>query len=201
METKVKYLVDTNVWLERLLDQEKSIIASKFFDIIQTDSIFVSDFSIHSIGVILSRLKKYDIFEKIINDLFINGRIELLSLVSSELLDVIENIQKFKLDFDDAYQFTVAQKYDLTIVTFDKDFNAKGIKKQAPEEIVGNRLLQATRCYKRHLAGITYIVSGANEFHYPTKQQFHRKSCKASTIFEPAIHQTFLSCETTTPAT
>lgn len=139
METKVKYLVDTNVWLERLLDQEKSIIASKFFDIIQTDSIFVSDFSIHSIGVILSRLKKYDIFEKIINDLFINGRIELLSLVSSELLDVIENIQKFKLDFDDAYQFTVAQKYDLTIVTFDKDFNAKGIKKQAPEEIVGNR--------------------------------------------------------------
>jgi uncharacterized protein len=139
LETKVKYLVDTNVWLERLLDQEKSIIASKFFDTIQTDSIFVSDFSIHSIGVILSRLKKYDIFEKIINDLFINGRIELLSLDSSELLDVVENIQKFKLDFDDAYQFTVAQKYDLTIVTFDKDFNAKGIKKQAPEEIVGNR--------------------------------------------------------------
>jgi len=139
LETKVRYLVDTNVWLERLLDQEKSIIASKFFDIIQTDSIFVSDFSIHSIGVILSRLKKYDIFEKIINDLFINGRIELLSLDSSELLEVIDNIHKFKLDFDDAYQCTVAQKYDLTIVTFDKDFNAKGIKKQAPDEIVGDR--------------------------------------------------------------
>jgi predicted nucleic acid-binding protein len=121
------------------LDQEKSIIASKFFDIIPTDSIFVSDFSIHSIGVILSRLKKYDIFKKIISDLFLNGQIELLSLNSSELLDVIENIQKFKLDFDDAYQYTVAQKYELTIVTFDKDFNAKGIKKQAPDEIVGNR--------------------------------------------------------------
>jgi uncharacterized protein len=139
LETKVKYLVDTNVWLERLLDQEKSIIASKFFDIIPTDSIFVSDFSIHSIGVILSRLKKYDIFKKIISDLFLNGQIELLSLNSSELLDVIENIQKFKLDFDDAYQYTLAQKYELTIVTFDKDFNAKGIKKQAPDEIVGNR--------------------------------------------------------------
>ena len=75
METKIRYLVDTNVWLERLLDQEKSIIASKFF----------------------------------------------------------------KLDFDDSYQFSVAQKYDLTIVSFDKDFNAKGIKKQTPDEIVGNK--------------------------------------------------------------
>jgi len=139
LETKIRYLVDTNVWLERLLDQEKSIIASKFFDIIPTDSLFVSDFSIHSIGVILSRLKKYDIFKKFINDLFINGQIELLSLGSYDLIDVIGNIQMYKLDFDDSYQFSVAQKYDLTIVSFDKDFNAKGIKKQTPDEIVGNK--------------------------------------------------------------
>jgi len=139
LETEIRYLVDTNVWLERLLDQEKSVIASKFFDLIPTDSLFVSDFSIHSIGVILSRLKKFDIFETFINDLFISGQIELLSLDSYDLLDVIGNIQKYKLDFDDSYQFSVAQKYDLTIVTFDKDFNAKGIKKQTPDEIVGNK--------------------------------------------------------------
>jgi uncharacterized protein len=137
LETKVRYLVDTNVWLERLLDQEKSLVASKFLDLIPTDSLFVSDFSIHSIGVILSGLKKYDIFEKFINDLFINGQIELLSLDSSDLLDVINNIQKYKLDFDHSYQFSVAQKYDLTIVTFDKDFNIKGIKKKTPDDIVG----------------------------------------------------------------
>ena len=79
---------------------------------------------------------KYDIFEKFINDLFINGQIELLSLDSSDLLDVIENIQKYRLDFDDSYQYSVAQKYDLTIITFDKDFNAKGIKKKNPGDIV-----------------------------------------------------------------
>ena len=70
METKVRYLVDTNVWLERLLDQE------------------------------------------------------------------ISNIQKYKLDFDDSYQFSIAQKYELTIVTFDKDFDVKGIKKNTPDEII-----------------------------------------------------------------
>ncbi|NJK95774.1 MAG: type II toxin-antitoxin system VapC family toxin [Bacteroidales bacterium] len=140
MEAQVRYLVDTNVWLERLLDQEKSEVASKFFDLIPTDSLFVSDFSIHSIGVILSRLKKDDIFEKFINDLFINGGIESLSLDSSDLLDVISNIKKYNLDFDDSYQFSVSLKYDLTIITFDKDFNAKGIKKKTPDDIVGKQI-------------------------------------------------------------
>jgi len=132
----VRYLVDTNVWLERLLDQEKSDIASRFFDLIPTDELFVSDFSIHSIGVILSRLEKFDVFVKFIDDLFVNGQLEQLSLNSVELIDVITNIKKYKLDFDDSYQFSVAHKYDLTIVTFDKDFNVKGIKKCTPDEIV-----------------------------------------------------------------
>ena len=136
METKVRYLVDTNVWLERLLDQEKSEIASRFLDLISVEDLFVSDFSIHSIGVILSRLKKLDVFEKFLDDLFINGQIEQLSLNSVELLDVISNIQEFSLDFDDAYQLSVSQKYDLIIVTFDKDFNAKGIRKNTPDEII-----------------------------------------------------------------
>lgn len=136
METKVRYLVDTNVWLERLLDQEKSEIASRFFDLVSIEELFVSDFSIHSIGVILSRLKKLDIFEKFLNDLFINGQIEQLSLEAVDLLDVITNIQRHKLDFDDSYQFSIAQKYDLTIVTFDKDFDIKGIKKNTPDEII-----------------------------------------------------------------
>ena len=139
METKVRYLVDTNVWLERLLGQEKSAIAARFFDLIPSDELFVSDFSIHSIGVILSRLKKSNIFETFIDDLFINGQLEQLSLDPVDLLEVTSNIRKYKLDFDDSYQFSIAQKFDLTIITFDKDFNVKGIKKNSPDEILENK--------------------------------------------------------------
>jgi len=129
LETKVRFLVDTNVWLERLLDQEKSEIVSRFLDTISLDDLFISDFAIHSIGVILSRYKKLDVFEKFLSDLFVNGQLELLSLNSVDLVNVISNMQEFNLDFDDAYQLSVSQKYDLVIVTFDKDFNAKGIRK------------------------------------------------------------------------
>jgi len=51
-------------------------------------------------------------------------------------MDIIANIEKFNLDFDDAYQLTVAQKYKLIIVTFDKDFKPKGIDNKSPEEVL-----------------------------------------------------------------
>lgn len=132
-------MVDTNVWLERLLDQDKSEIASNFFDSISTEQILISDFSLHSICVILSRFKKLDILEKFLTDLFLNGQIEHVTLNSIDLFDVINNINNFRLDFDDSYQLTISQKFDLTIVTFDKDFNTDGIKKKSPEEVIKNK--------------------------------------------------------------
>lgn len=132
----MRYLVDTNIWLERLLDQDKSDIVSKFLDTIPLDQIFISDFALHSIGVIMSRLKRLDILDKFVNDLFFNGLIEQLVLDPHDFVDIISNIENYKLDFDDAYQLTVSQKYEMTIVTFDKDFNIKGINKMTPDEII-----------------------------------------------------------------
>jgi uncharacterized protein len=136
LEIKIRYLVDTNIWLERLLDQEKSDIVSKFLDTIPLDQIFISDFALHSIGVIMSRLKKLDILDKFVKDLFFNGLIEQLSLGPHDFKDIISNIEKYKLDFDDAYQLTISKKYGLTIVTFDKDFNIDGIDKITHHDII-----------------------------------------------------------------
>ena len=136
MEAKVRYLVDTNIWLERLLDQEKSDVVSSFLKNIPLEQLFISDFSLHSIGVILAKLKRNDVLAKFINDLFFNGFIEQISLDPHDFGEIISNIEKFGLDFDDAYQLTVSKKYDMTIVTFDKDFNVEGIKKIAPEDLL-----------------------------------------------------------------
>jgi predicted nucleic acid-binding protein len=135
LETKVKYLVDTNVWLERLLDQEKSSIVESFLEMMPTSQLFISDFALHSIGVILSRLKKPEVFEKFLSDLFLNGQIERLSLNTVDLFEVVANIARFNLDFDDSYQLTIAQKFDLVVVTFDKDFDILGINKTSPEKL------------------------------------------------------------------
>ena len=136
MATKIKYLVDTNIWLELLLNQEKSEVVSEFLTLVPPTQLFVSDFAIHSIGVILRRLKKLDALSLFLNDLFINGQIEQISLEPLDLIDVTHNIKKFNLDFDDSYQFTVAEKFAMTLVTFDKDFKVVGLKKKTPQEII-----------------------------------------------------------------
>jgi len=57
-------------------------------------------------------------------------------LDSDDFIDLTQNVKDYNLDFDDAYQLTVSQKYDMTIITFDKDFNTKGIDKKSPEDII-----------------------------------------------------------------
>jgi predicted nucleic acid-binding protein len=94
LATKIKYLVDTNIWLELLLNQEKSEVVSEFLTLVPPTRLFVSDFAIHSIGVILSRLKKLDALSLFLNDLFINGQIEQISLEPLDLIDVTNNIKK-----------------------------------------------------------------------------------------------------------
>lgn len=136
METQIRYLLDTNIWLERLLDQEKSEIVGSLLNLVPLNQLFISDFTLHSIGVILSRFEKYDLLSAFVKDLFVEGGIDQLTLNVNDFQALISNMKKFKLDFDDAYQLTLSQKNDLTVVTFDKDFNAKGIKKASPEAIL-----------------------------------------------------------------
>ena len=86
----------------------------------------------------MTRLNKLDTLDKFVRDIFINGQIEQVTLDSNDFIDLTQNVKDYNLDFDDAYQLTVSQKYDMTVVTFDKDFNAKGIDKKTPEEIISD---------------------------------------------------------------
>lgn len=44
--------------------------------------------------------------------------------------------QRFTLDFDDAYQYTAAEKYDLQIISFDTDFDRTERGRKTPQQIL-----------------------------------------------------------------
>jgi predicted nucleic acid-binding protein len=98
----VKFLIDTNIWLEELLNQVQSEEVRYFLDSVPVNLLFVSDFTLHSIGVIMGRFKKYDEYKIFINDLFIDGEIKLLGLTAIETKDVFNLIRSNNLDFDDS---------------------------------------------------------------------------------------------------
>ena len=64
------YLVDTNIWLERLLEQERNEEVAKFLNLIPTEKLFITDFSFHSISIILTKLRKFKILTTFIHDVF-----------------------------------------------------------------------------------------------------------------------------------
>jgi len=136
MENQINFLVDTNVWLERLLEQEQSELVKEFLEIVPSENLSISDFSLHSIGVILTRLERLNILDKFIHDLFSNGDVSCLSLEPVENINVSNYIKEKKLDFDDSYQFVISKKFDIQIVTFDKDFRKSGIKTLTPKEAI-----------------------------------------------------------------
>ena len=51
---------------------------------------------------------------------------------------LIKNTKEFKLDFDDAYQYTLAEKHDLSLVSFDKDFDKTERGRKTPIEVLNS---------------------------------------------------------------
>ena len=113
------YLVDTNIFLEILLGQDKKEVCKSFLDE-NIGYLNTTDFSLHSIGVILFRYSKEDIFYKFVEDVMPDTK--LLSLPMELYRDVVTVRKNLNLDFDDTYQYCVAKYYGLKVVTMDKDF-------------------------------------------------------------------------------
>lgn len=131
------YLLDTSIILELLLDQEKADDVERFLRSSQAESLYLSEFSLYSLGIVLLRRKMHDSFLYLINDLLLRGGIRLARLVLEDMQNIIRAAGKFELDFDDAYQCAAAEKYGLTIVSFDADFDRTEPGRKTPTQILG----------------------------------------------------------------
>ncbi|MFA4853113.1 MAG: PIN domain-containing protein [Bacteroidales bacterium] len=116
----MSYLFDTNIFLEILLDQDKKNKAKKIISD-NIGELFISDFSLHSIGVILIKQKKFQIFNNFLSDIIPSATI--LSLPKDKYSDLNLFAEKYSLDFDDSYQVIIAKENNLDVLTMDKDFN------------------------------------------------------------------------------
>lgn len=130
------YLVDTNVWLERLLEQERFGEVRRFLDSTETSKIFLTDFSFHSIGLILTRLKKSELLLNFVQDSLLEGAVSLVHLLPEDMQALAQAMQQFRLDFDDAYQYVTADKYNLVIVSFDADFDRTERGRKTPQAVL-----------------------------------------------------------------
>lgn len=113
------YLVDTNIFLEILLKQEKSEYCKSFL-YKNIGRIYLTDFTLHSIGVLLFRQDEEELFLKFVSDIL--TKVQLVSLPKDRYKDVYITKKKINLDFDDSYQYCVCERFGLKLITMDSDF-------------------------------------------------------------------------------
>jgi predicted nucleic acid-binding protein len=131
----MKYLLDTNIIIEGLLGGKKGEDVKNLFKKVDIFLMAITDLSLHSIGIILFRFKKKDLFFSFIKDTIYNG-MAVLSLEIENFKKLYFFSEKFNIDFEDAYQYAIADKYNLTIISFDKDFDRTERKRIQPVDIL-----------------------------------------------------------------
>jgi predicted nucleic acid-binding protein len=117
------YLLDTNVFLEILLQRERSKAAKEIFATVPSTDLFITDFSIHSIGVFLFQRRRHETYERFVKDIVVRTDMGVIGLDPEDVPLLARVSERFNLDFDDAYQYAVAEKHGLQIMSFDADFD------------------------------------------------------------------------------
>ena len=131
----MRLFLDTNLFLEVILEQERAAEVKALLSETDQHEFFLSDFSLHSIGILLFRRKRHEAFRLFLKDILLNAGVMMLSLFAEDMGAVIRAAQQFNLDFDDAYQYVTAEKYALTLVSFDGDFDRTERGRQTPAQI------------------------------------------------------------------
>ncbi|MBN1254883.1 MAG: type II toxin-antitoxin system VapC family toxin [Deltaproteobacteria bacterium] len=132
----MKLLIDTNIVLEVILEQDKSEEVRTLLSKPEEHEFFITDYALHSIGLLLFRRKLHHVLRQFLHDMLINAGMMVAALPVEDMETVIVASEKFTLDFDDAYQYAVAEKYDYTLVSFDSDFDNTKRGRKTPAEVL-----------------------------------------------------------------
>ena len=124
------FLLDTNIWLERLLGQGQAEVVAELLDTLSPSDMCITDFTLHSIGVICNRLNQR------VDDVLIDAGVVLVSIPANQMKIVVEIMALFRLDFDDAYQYVAAELEKATIVSFDQDFDKTEQRRLTPMQVL-----------------------------------------------------------------
>jgi predicted nucleic acid-binding protein len=129
----MRFLVDSSVWLEVLLQQQREAEVRAFFDTIPLNQVGLTDFSLFSIALKMVRHDRLQALMEFATDI-VNSSIAVVRLNPSALPGVLSVMTTERLDFDDAYQYFAAEQNNLILVSLDKHFAHTSRGYQSPRE-------------------------------------------------------------------
>lgn len=131
------YLIDTNIFLEILLDQPRAADCTRLLNHLYEEGIPIvaSIFSIHSVLIHLVNRKKFEKIEDFVSKIKKSEHILLYHDEIEEHVDIATVCSKTGLDFDDGMQYYIAQRLNCeAIISYDPDFDRMDIPRKTPKD-------------------------------------------------------------------
>src|ERR671939_966356 len=112
MEQKISetpYLVDTNIFVEFLLEQERAEESTQIMECIERGELdaYVTSFALHSVAVILDRRNEIDLLEKFFERVIQAKGLQVYQTEPIEEKNITALTRTVKLDFDDTLHYYV----------------------------------------------------------------------------------------------
>jgi uncharacterized protein len=136
--SKAPYLVDTNIFVEFLLEQDRAEESLRIMERIERGELeaYITSFALHSIAVILDRRKELDLMEKFLERVIQAKGLQVYHTEPIEEKMITALTRTTKLDFDDTLHYFVATKIPATLMSFDRGFDKTDLKRIEPQALL-----------------------------------------------------------------
>jgi predicted nucleic acid-binding protein len=94
---------------------------------------WITSFSLHAIEAVMARAEEYSSLQQFLEFVLEHPYLNVYYTTVEQEVEVSRLAPSVRLDMDDALQYFVAKREDLTLVTLDRDFRkVKGISLRSP---------------------------------------------------------------------
>ncbi|MFB6199411.1 MAG: type II toxin-antitoxin system VapC family toxin [Candidatus Nanohaloarchaea archaeon] len=131
------YLIDSNIFLEILLKQENKEDCKEVLGKVAEGEIHgvVSKFTVHGIEGMLT--EEPAALDKFMTNITSIVNLQISDTTIQEEKQILEIAKNSSLDFDDALQYSVAQRENIEkIISYDTDFDETDLKRVEPGELL-----------------------------------------------------------------
>jgi len=132
-------LVDTNIFLEVMLSRSKREECKKLLAMLRDGKAkgIVTDFTVHSIMVLMDRFKKLEELKTFLLSLMAHKGLYVYTTPVADEVNAVESAEESKLDVDDAIQYGTALSVNAdAIISFDKHFDNLEVQRKEPAQII-----------------------------------------------------------------
>ena len=133
------YLIDTNILLEFMLSQNRGDECKRLLTMLRDGTVrgVITDFTIHSIIVLMDRFKKLRELETFLSSLTAYKGLYVYTTSIADEIKAVKAAEENGLDIDDAIQYTAALSINAdSIISFDKDLDNLKVPRKEPAQII-----------------------------------------------------------------